>query len=92
MEAQGEDGLLSYGWSVKKGVALCPYPNGVVFTVFQFSQSEHCGRTHGEEVCSHEYDTKAIPQHSGARGGSFTYTMRPGWSGYLAVRGYYVRH
>jgi hypothetical protein len=89
LEAQGEEGIQSWSWKTANSVALCPH--GVILKVARFSQSKHCGRVHGEEVCSHEYDTKTIYEPSASRRGSFEYTIRPGWTDYLIVRGYYIR-
>lgn len=88
LEAQGEEGIQSWSWKTARSVAPCPH--GVILQVARFSQNEHCGRTHGEEVCSHEYDAKTIYEPSATRRGSFEYTIRPGWTDYLIVRGYYV--
>jgi hypothetical protein len=88
LEAQGEEGIQSWSWKTARSVAPCPH--GVILKVARFSQSEHCGRVHGEEVCSHEYDAKTIDEPSTTHHGSFEYTIRPGWTDYLIVRGYYT--
>jgi hypothetical protein len=83
-----------WSWKPKnKNVAICPYPNGVVFKVSLTSDKTHCQRIHGEEICSSEYDTQNIPEHTSRSGGEFKYhlidTSKRG--GYLAVKGYYIR-
>jgi hypothetical protein len=81
-----------YSWAPKKGIAMCPYPNGVVYKVSLTTNEEFCENIHGKKYCATEYDTKNIPEHTGPTGSSFEYylTDQPLKSFYLAVRGYYI--
>jgi hypothetical protein len=95
LKETGEPGEMAtqyWSWAPKPGVAICPYPNGAVYKVSLLSEREQCGQVHGEEVCSHEYDTKNLPEPTTAQGGHFTYLMtdKPIKSWYLLVRGYYI--
>ena len=80
-----------YSWAPKKGIAMCPYPNGAVYKVSLLGK-EYCERVNGKEYCSSESDTKNIPMHTSPTGGSFEYylTIEPVKSAYLAIRGYYI--
>jgi hypothetical protein len=77
-----------------KGVAICPYPNGVVYKVSLVSQEGTCQVIKGEKTCSDEYDTKNIAERTTSHGGSFSYHLPTEpinddyLSGYLVVKGY----
>jgi hypothetical protein len=81
-----------YAWAPKKGIAMCPYPNGVVYKVSLDAEKEFCETVHDKEYCAVEYDTKNIPMHTSPTGGSFEYylTDQPLKGGYVAIRGYYI--
>jgi hypothetical protein len=92
-EPEGSNVWQSWSWRPKnKNVAICPYPNGVVYRVSLLSDRTHCQRIHGEEICSSEYDTKTMHEHTTRFGGEFTYHLiaPPIKSFYLAVKGYYI--
>jgi hypothetical protein len=89
-EPDGEGTLLSYEWAPKSNVAICPYPNGAVFKVSLFDPKLKCQKLGGEEICSHEYNTKNIPERTSSHGGSFMYVMPQGMSWYLDVKGYFI--
>jgi hypothetical protein len=56
---EGENVWQSWSWKPKnRNVAICPYPNGVVYRVSLLSDRTHCQRIHGEEICGSEYATK----------------------------------
>jgi hypothetical protein len=82
-----------YAWVPKKGIAMCPYPNGVVYKVSLLAEEEFCETIHGKKYCAIEYDTKNIPMHTSPTGGSFEYhlTDQPLKGGYVAIRGYYIQ-
>jgi hypothetical protein len=82
-----------YSYGPRSNVAICPYPMGAVYKVSLFSETNHCQRTPaGEEVCSHEYDTRNYPEPTTASGGHFHYYMTavPMKSYYLVVKGYFI--
>jgi hypothetical protein len=83
-----EEALLTYEWSPKKNVAICPYPIGAVFKVSLIYHQLPNGEWQG----GREYDTKNIPEHTTAHGGSFQYTItnHPILSWFLVVKGYFI--
>lgn len=93
-EPEGENVWQSWSWKPKnRNVAICPH--GVVYRVSLMAERTHCQRIHGQEICSGEYDTKAMPERTTARGGKFTYHLThiagtPNKSFYLTVEGYYI--
>lgn len=92
-EAEGSNTWQFWSWKPKnKNVAICPYPNGVVYRVSLLADRTHCQRIHGEEICSSEYGTKIMHEHTTAKGGEFKYYLiaPPIKSFYLAVKGYYI--
>jgi hypothetical protein len=93
-EVEGQESVWQfYSWKPKnRNVAICPYPNGVVYKVSLLSTRSRCQRIHGEEICSSEYDTKTIPEHTTRSGGEFKYHLitTPPKSWYLVVKGYYI--
>jgi len=79
-----EEAILTYEWSPKKNVAICPYPIGAVFKVSLIYHQLPNGEWQG----GREYDTKNIPEHTTAHGGSFQYTItnHPILSWFLVVK------
>jgi hypothetical protein len=95
-EPEGENVWQFWSWKPKnKNVAICPYPNGVVYRVSLLWDRTHCQRIHGEEICSSEYDTKTMREHTTRFSGEFKYHLThvagaPRKGFYLAVKGYYI--
>jgi hypothetical protein len=77
-----------YSWAPKKGVAICPYPNGVVFKETPMYRTEPTGR----EVLAGEQKTTNTPIPTSRHGGSWSHeiTAKPLTSWYLAIRGYFI--
>jgi hypothetical protein len=95
VEPDGGGGLQHYSYRpASPNVAICPH--GVVYKVSLLRDENHCElrhhHGHAEEYCSVEYNTKSIPEPSGAGGGSFTYylTSEPHRSAYLVIKGYFI--
>ena len=87
-EAEGESAWLFYSWKPKNpNVAICPYPNGVVFKVSVLYVTLPNGETR-----TREHDIKTIHEHTTARGGEFKYHLisPPVKSYFLVVKGYYI--
>jgi hypothetical protein len=77
-----------WSWKPKnKNVAICPYPNGVVYRVSLLYLTLPNGETRARE-----HDTKIIPEHTTRSGGEFKYHLinTPIKGFYLAVKGYYI--
>jgi len=87
----GSEQYYSYA-PANKNIAICPYPGGAVYKVSLQAQKVHCGRIHGEEICSSEYGTKNIPEPTTSTGGHFHYYMTavPIKSWHLVVKGYFI--
>ena len=83
-----EENTLTYEWWPKKNVAICPYPTGIVFKVSLIYRE----LPNGWQEQVPEYDTKNIPEHTTAHGGSFHYIIAsnpiPSW--FLVVKGYFI--
>ena len=85
----------TYAWhTANRNIAICPYPEGVIYRVSLLSEHAICGlNEHHQEECRVEYATIRFHYHSGLHRGEFTYDLKPSTqlkSFYLAIKAYYI--